>query len=493
MAFKCAIFVFYAFFSDGLYEFAETFLDSLKFHHGDDIYLILETLDLSDSQVIRLKSSYGNLDLRNRPIDMERYAQILGVDTETVHRWKNEVENIVTSDENYHWKILMSVEERYRNVPRIAKEARAAGYKILLHTDIDMYFRKPLDDFIDIVRSHDVSIKFREESHKHTQVYGACMGFSLNDKSEKFLESWANQIDSIAPKNKPRGFGQISFYRAYLEHKETCNWGRFELLHKSLEFSKGRNPDADIWVGNSNQGRNRKSRTASIFAEDLKEMKRDPSSYVGSPSYRAYHFPSFSSQMPSNSFSGLMDNLRSEWMKILQNVQSLGRMPELDIFFTVLPNINALLQTNSCERMAEFYAPNPERFNPALILKDKESGGKYNGAQSYLGLKEVRNHDHTSGSSVCDSIDAVCVAGVLEHCPESDIYWLVDEAFQLGTNIVVFIIDLSKAIRIDFEWWQGLIAGVANRYLGVNYHIFALSADKEGGAVMHEAKRETQA
>ncbi len=484
---------FYAFFSDGLYEFAETFLDSLKFHHGDEIHLILETLDLSESQITRIKSSYGNLDLRNRTIDMDRYAHTLGVNTETVGRWKNEVENVVTSDENYRWKILMSVEERYRSVPRIAQEARAAGYNILLHSDIDMYFRKSLDGFVDIVRSHDVSIMFREQNPKKTRVLGAYMGFLLNDNSEKFLKSWADQIDSIAPKDKPRGFGQISFYKAYLEHKETCHWGRLDVLPESPKISKSRDPNADIWVGNSNEGRNRKSRTASIFAEDLKEMKRDPSSYVGSTSYRAYHFPSFSSQLPTNHFKNLFNSLKNEWAKILQSKKDLGHMTETDIFFTILPRINALLQTNSCENMVDYYSPNPLRFSPDIMLKDKESGRSYNGAQSYLGLKEVRNHDHTSGSSVCDSIDAVCVAGVLEHCPESDIYWLVDEAFQLGTNIVVFIIDLSKAIRKDFEWWQGLIAGVANRYLGVNYHIFALSADKEGGAVMHEAKRETQA
>ena len=483
---------FYAFFSDGLYEFAETFLDSLKFHHGDDIHLILETLGLSDSQINRIKSSYGNLDLRNRPIDMERYAQILGVDIETLHRWKNEVENVVTSNENYRWKILMSVEERYRNVPRIAQEARAAGYRILLHTDIDMYFRKCLENFIDIVRYHDISITFREENPENSRVLGAYMGFSLNDKSEKFLKSWATQIDSIAPKDKPRGFGQTSFYRAYLEHKETCNWGRLDLLPKSPIISKNRDPNADIWIGNSNQGRNRKSRTASIFAEDLKEMERDPSSCIGSPSYRAYHFPSFSSQFPSNRFKSLFDSLRSEWVKILQSIQNASRISELDIFFAVLPNINALLQTNLCEKMADFCAPNPGRFNPALILEDKESGCSYKGVQSYLGLKEVVNHNFDSSPSVCDPIDAVCVAGVLEHCPESDTYWLVDEAFQLGSRIVVFIIDLSKAIHKDFGWWQGMIAGIANRYQGVNYHIFALSADKKGKSVLHEAKREQQ-
>ena len=52
---------FYAFFSDGLYEFAEIFVESLKFHHKEDIHLILETLDLSDKQVTRLNSLYKNL------------------------------------------------------------------------------------------------------------------------------------------------------------------------------------------------------------------------------------------------------------------------------------------------------------------------------------------------------------------------------------------------------------------------------------------------
>ena len=91
----------YAFFSDGLYEFAETFVDSLKFHHGDDLHLILETLDLNNKQIDRLSASYKNLDLRNRAINLSHYADLLEVDVATIRRWKHEVENVVTSKENY--------------------------------------------------------------------------------------------------------------------------------------------------------------------------------------------------------------------------------------------------------------------------------------------------------------------------------------------------------------------------------------------------------
>ncbi len=369
----------YAFFSDGLYEFAETFVDSLKFHHGEDLHIILETLDLNDEQTERLRTSYENLDLRNRPIDLSHYTDLLDVGVETIRRWKHEVENVVTSNENYKWKILMSVEERYRSVTRIAAEAKAAGYAGLIHADIDLYFRRPLDDFIDIVRSHDVSIFFREGAQEKFRVLGAYMGFSLTESTAAFLNSWAAHIDSLKPKEKPRGFGQTSFYRAYLEHEGTCKWGRLDQIPKGPKISKNRDPEADIWIGNSNQGRNRKSRTAAIFAADLEEMKRDQKSFVGSQSYRLYHYPSYSREQRSPDFEQTLSVIRKSWVKALEEGAKIDKVQKLDIFFLFLTKINELLQLNLCQSMTDLGTPNPYRYIQSIILKDSESPRTYEG------------------------------------------------------------------------------------------------------------------
>ena len=383
----------------------------------------------------------------------------------------------------------MSVEERYRSVPRIAAEAKNAGYTCLIHADIDMYFRRPLNNFIQIIRSHDVSIRFREGVPEQIRVLGAYMGFSLTEPTMAFLNSWAAQIDSLKPKDKPRAFGQTSFYRAYLEHLDSCRWGRLDSLPNSPKISKSRNPEADIWVGNSNRGRNRKNRTASIFAEDLKEMMRDPNSFVGSKSYRHFHYPSYSRERPTAGFEQTLKTIRQGWDKTLEGGRKIDHAPVLDIYFIFLATINELLQLNTCQSMIDLGSPNPFRYEREITLTDPESRRSFDGVQDYYGLKSLIQDAFSPDIQFQESADAVCVAGLLEYCSVQDIPWIIKEAFRCSNALCIFIIDMNTAKRGDLEWWEGIIEGIANDFPGINYHLFAVQADDEGKAVLSQSKR----
>ena len=371
----------------------------------------------------------------------------------------------------------MSVEERYRSLPRIANEARSAGFNVLLHTDIDMYFRRPLTGLINIVRTHDISIRFRENLPENNRVLEAYMGFSLNNATEAFLATWAKHIDSIEPKDKPRGFGQTSFYRAYLEHTEDCSWGRLDVLPGSTIVSKSRDPNADIWVGNSNQGRNRKSRTASIFAEDLKEIKRDPHSYVGSKTYRLYHYPSYTKQTPTKDFDKTVDAIRRKWAEKIEGGSEFNLVIGMDVFFTFLPQINALLQINACQSMIDLGSPNPYRFDEKIVLTDAESQRSYKGAQSYFGMNNVVPHRLLPHDQTQIDADAVCFAGLLEHLPAEDVPWVEKEAFALSIRLCIFVIELNQPEGKSAEWWEGVIDGIGNEFPGINYKVYALQRD----------------
>lgn len=475
----------HAFFSDGLYGFAEVFLEAIKLHHGKDLHIILETLDLSEEKVHQLQNFYPNVEIRNKPLDYNKYSQLTGEDIETLKRWKNEVESVVTSTENFRWKILMSVEERYRSMLRIASEAREAGFKVLIHSDIDLYFRKKLDGLVDFVRSNDVSITFNDKGNKF-KVLGALIGFSLNENSIGFLEEWMKQIDSIPTKDKPRGYGQTSFSNAYLEQERECKWGD---LKDVVTISKMRDTDADIWIGNSHRGRNRKEITVEVFNRDLEEKKRRPDSYLGSADYKSYHFRTYSRQAPSDSFLQRRDALLNDWVQRTAQIDNPMQELDHDVFFAFLPKIRRTFQLNLCFEMMDYGAPNPARYESPITLRDPESKFDFKGAGNFLGLSDVYVRPLSNVLIESDSAEAVCVAGLLEHFSKEDIIWMIEEVFTLSEHLAIFVIDLDNSENSDFPWWNGLISGIASFHEGINYRIFAQGKNDDGDLIEYEASR----
>ena len=160
--------IIHSYLTNGFYPWAELFLESLRFHHGIDNKVILSTRDLTMKQMRKLFELYPNIIINNKPLDIELMSKKSGLSIEKLMKYKHEIETKCISGNNVIWKQFISVEDRYRNSIVEAIEESIDIIKEnhttethLLHTDIDMYIRQPLDDLFEIVESHDISIKFR--------------------------------------------------------------------------------------------------------------------------------------------------------------------------------------------------------------------------------------------------------------------------------------------------------------------------------------------
>ena len=83
--------------------------------------------------------------------------------------------------------------------------------------------------------------------------------------------------------------------------------------------------------------------------------------------------------------------------------------------------------------------------------------------------------------------DGVISTDVLEHCPEQDIPWIVDEIFGYAERFVFANVACYPAAKRlpdgenahctirDIDWWQSLISGVAARYPALRWSIWIQS------------------
>lgn len=89
--------------------------------------------------------------------------------------------------------------------------------------------------------------------------------------------------------------------------------------------------------------------------------------------------------------------------------------------------------------------------------------------------------------------DGVVCTDVLEHCPEADVPWIVDEIFSYATRFVFASIACYPAksrlpngenahctVR-PLEWWRGLFAETGTRFSQVTWRIIVEVATSSGG------------
>lgn len=257
--------ILHSYLTDGFYPWAKVFIKSFRLHNGNDTKIVLTTRDLSDEQVRTLTDLEKNIEVRNSPLDLEHMSSLSGVPVKQLKVFKKQVEEKHVTPASVIWKQFISVEDRYRNsIKEIMDDYRDEDF--LIHSDIDMYVRGKLDPLFDLVRSNDISVRFRLDSVENRKVLGNLIGFKLGGKCDEFMDRWIYHIDAIPIKDKPVGYGQTSFYYAYLDTKDIYSWGDIPIKFTSPRMSS----KALVWAANNSKG---KTYNLGVCRSDMNEIK----------------------------------------------------------------------------------------------------------------------------------------------------------------------------------------------------------------------------
>lgn len=260
----------HVFLTDGFLDWARLFLESFKYHNGENYWIVFTTRDLNDDQIIKLKKIYKNLIVENKNINYNKLSNRVNLNKNKILKAKNEIENEkIKTKHGTIWKQFISVEQRYRN--SILDILQRYDPYYMLHIDVDTYVRGDLTELFDVIKQNDVSIRFRlDRKRNDRKVLGNIIGFSNTKNTKLFLDKWIQHIDKYDLAKKPKGYGQTSFYLAYNDMKDKIKFGSVP-----PKFSRGpRFENAICWAANHGN-MNSKNQVLKYYWEDFKRIKNE--------------------------------------------------------------------------------------------------------------------------------------------------------------------------------------------------------------------------
>lgn len=241
--------ILHSFLTDGFFPWAKIYLESFKFHHGEDIHIVLCTVNLSRNQINDLHGLYNNLNVINKFIDIQKVSDEWGLDLQTVLKYKEQIEKVHVTDEARIWKQFISADKRIRSIYDVMKIHKDKDY--LLHSDIDIYFRTNLKRLFKLIRNNEISIRFRLNSSLQRKVMGGIIGFKLDEKVFSFMERWIKYLDDVPIVKRKEGYGQTSFYLTYKDFESEYKWGDIPISYISPHMK----PKDQIWSANNTKGK----------------------------------------------------------------------------------------------------------------------------------------------------------------------------------------------------------------------------------------------
>lgn len=157
-------------------------------------------------------------------------------------------------------------------------------------------------------------------------------------------------------------------------------------------------------------------------------------------------------------------------------------------------HIRRLIDLTGAETILDYGSGKGLQYRPQKII-DGESGTEYPDICSYWGVDSVHCYDpgHAPFAQLPqERFDGVICTDVLEHCPEEDMAWIVDELFSFARRFVFANVACFPAqkrlpsgenahctIRHP-KWWRELIESCAAAYPGIAYE-FRLAYPKQAG------------
>ena len=125
------------------------------------------------------------------------------------------------------------------------------------------------------------------------------------------------------------------------------------------------------------------------------------------------------------------------------------------------------------------------QYQPMQIIA--EGIGEWPSIQTFWGVDEIYCYDpaYTPFNQLPNKkFDGVISTDVLEHCPEEDIPWILDEIFGYATRFVFANVACYPAkkrlpngenahctIR-EPEWWQRLLSEVSSKHAGIKWEVW---------------------
>jgi hypothetical protein len=160
----------------------------------------------------------------------------------------------------------------------------------------------------------------------------------------------------------------------------------------------------------------------------------------------------------------------------------------------VAPQIKRLVDATGARQLLDYGCGKANQYTGEYV---DANGRSYPGVVAYWGVQDVHCYDPAYppySTLPTGKFDGVICTDVLEHCPEEDMGWIVDELFAYANMFVFANVACYPAHKLlpngenahctiqPPEWWEKLFQAAAARHHGVDWEVWVahLAADGRG-------------
>lgn len=160
---------------------------------------------------------------------------------------------------------------------------------------------------------------------------------------------------------------------------------------------------------------------------------------------------------------------------------------------SLLEVLKPLLLLKTPQTLLDYGAGKGLQYHPELVLKGADgtpiplrdaAGNIYKNVRDFLSIASITCYDPACAPHAAlpeGTFDAVISTDVMEHCPQEDLPWIVEELFSFARQLVFVSIAGYPAIKTlpngenahitlkPMAWWEQLFAETAARHPGVDY------------------------
>lgn len=147
-------------------------------------------------------------------------------------------------------------------------------------------------------------------------------------------------------------------------------------------------------------------------------------------------------------------------------------------------HIKRLIEQTGARTILDYGSGKGRQYEPQLVRDG--SGGQWPSVMDYWDVEEVVCYDpcYAPFSKLPDGkFDGVVCTDVLEHCPEEDMPWIIEEIFGFATRFVFTNVACYPARKRlpngenahctikPVEWWKALVEGIAAGHAGITWEV----------------------
>lgn len=150
--------------------------------------------------------------------------------------------------------------------------------------------------------------------------------------------------------------------------------------------------------------------------------------------------------------------------------------------------IKRLIDQTRAQTILDYGSGKGKQYKPRLI--EDQSGKQWPSVIDFWGVEEIACYDpcYEPYSKLPEGkFDGVISTDVLEHCPEHDVPWIIDEIFGYATHFVFANVACYPAQKKlpngenahctikPIEWWRDLVRDIAARHPDVIWEFWVQS------------------